>query len=279
LGEKFSEILFEGLVGESGRRIDDIVEKVEENIDKRYHIFFEGQVKTLKDKFWEAYSYYKGMYRESTMETLRHEFAHEVFHNWGLQGIELSKFERNEDALIKKKKEFLEAKDYKKKARLIRALIALKEGPLDMRAANSWLAEGVATYCETSTIGAENDRWLYIYQEMARKGPIYPLESLTYYKIGSFPGVASSAMLQMYAQSWAFVDFLMAEYPKEFMEYQRRMAEETAKENQDIEWLSEAIGKDIKTIEKELVEYMSRYEEVDDPYIRHFDKLLSIMRN
>ena len=87
LGEKFSEILFEAMVGESGRTIDDIVETVEKHVDKRYHIFIKGEAKRIKDKFWQAYSYFKGIFREATMSTLRHEFTHEVFHNWGLQNI------------------------------------------------------------------------------------------------------------------------------------------------------------------------------------------------
>jgi len=279
LGDRFSELLFEGLVGESGRTIDDIVERVEGHVDTRYHVFVEGQAQAIKDRFWEAYNYYKSIYRESTMNTLRHEFAHEIFNNYGLQGVILSKFQKDESALIKKKKEFLKEKDYKKKARLIRSLISVKDQPLDMRAANSWLAEGTATYCETSILGNQNDRWLFIYQDMKRKGPIFPLESLTYYKIGSFPGVAPFAMLQMYAQSWAFVHFLMNRYPKEFAQYQIRMAKETAEEDQDIRWLTEAIGKDIKTIEKEFIEYMDRFDEVEDPYVKSFDRLISIMQD
>jgi len=278
LGDKFSEILFEGMVGESGRDIDEIVDTIEGQVDKRYHIFIEGQAKKIKDKFWEAYTYYKGMFRDSTLSTLRHEFAHEVFHNWGLQSIGFSRFEGPDEELVKKKKEFLETKDYNKKAKLLRTLVMQKgeDIPLDMKASNSWLAEGIATYCETMEIGAKNYNWLFMYQEMSRKGPIYPLEFLMAYKIGSFPGVYPRAMLDLYAQSWAFASFLMEKYPKEFMDYQNKLIGKTAEESEDVEWLTHAVGKDLRTIESEFVEYMNTFKELEDPFLVHFDKLYNI---
>ena len=278
LGKRFSEILFEGVVGESGRTIDEVVDVVESDVGERYRIFIEGEAKVIKDKFWRAYSYYKDMFRESTMSTLRHEFAHEVFYNWGLQNIILSKVEKNKDELVAKKKEFLETKDYKKKAELVKTLMALraKEESLDMRAANSWLAEGIATYCETKPPGSQNDRWLFLYQEMVRKQTIYPLESLTVYKIGSFPGVCMEGMLYSYAQSWALVTFLMDRYPKEFMEYQNKMAQRTAKDWEDIAWLLSLLGKDIRTLEAEFAEYMKKFEKLEDPDVDQFMHLYNI---
>jgi hypothetical protein len=278
LGDRFSEILFQAMVGESGRAIDDVVDEVKEQVDERYHIFIEGQAKVIRDKFWKAYSYYKGMFGDSTLSTLRHEFTHEIFYNWGLQNIALSKPEKENEELIKKKKEFLETKDYKKKAELVRALMSLRsqEAPLDMRAANSWLAEGVATYCETNPPGKWNDRWLFVYQEMAKKQGVYPLEAFTVYKMGSFPGVSSEAMLNLYAQSWAFVTFLMEKYPKEFIDYQKKMAEKTAQDYEDINWLLQSLGKDLRTVDKEFTEYMNKFEKLEDPFVRHFEKLYNI---
>lgn len=276
LGEKFSEILFEGMVGESGRTIDDIVDRIEGQVDERYHIFVEGQAKRIKDKFWRAYSYYRGIFREATTETLRHEFTHELLHNWGLQNINLSKFEQDNTELVEKKKEILNAKDCKKKAELAKSLIGLRSEPLDMKAANSWLVEGLATYCETDPIGAQNDMWLFIYQEMVREGPIYPLESLMQYKMGSFPGVFPKAALHLYAQSWALVTFLMEKYPEQFMAYQEKMTQKLAEGYEDVEWLQEALGKDLKTLEQEFIEYMDTYEKLEDPYLSNLVKLHNI---
>lgn len=279
LGDKFSQFLFEAFVGETGKEIDEIAEKVGDRVGDRYQVFIDGQAKVIKDKFWEAYTYYKSIFREMTMNTLRHESCHEVFHNWGLQNIILSRQKDDKTRLIKKKKEFLETKDCKKKASLIRTLVSSRGEPLDMQAANSWLGEGTATYCATDPIGSRDDMWLFLYQDMARQGPIYPLESLTFYKMGSFPGVCSKAQLYLYAQSWAYFTFLMERYPKEFMAYQKRMAEEVAQEQEDIKWLAEALGKDLKVVEKEFVEFMNSYEEVDDPDVSHFEKMYSIFRD
>jgi hypothetical protein len=280
LGERFSQILFEGMVGECGRRMDGIVEAVERCVDKRYHIFIEGQAKEIKDKYWRGYSYYKGMFRDSTVSTLRHEFAHELFNNWGLQNIIISKPKVKKDALIRKKKEFLETKDYKKKAQLVQSLMTLRSGEaqLEVKAANSWLAEGMATYCETQIPGDNNKRWLFLYQKLAKEESVYPLESLTVYKMGSFPGVCSEAMLYLYAQSWAFVTFLMDEYPEEFMEYQDRMSEKIAQGYDDVGWLLECLGKDLRTIDREFMEYMSQFEELEDPFLVHFETLYNIFR-
>ncbi|MFC1631895.1 hypothetical protein ACFL2I_05020 [Candidatus Omnitrophota bacterium] len=276
LGEKFSEILFEAMVGESGRTIDDIVDRVEAQVDDRYHIFIEGQAKTIKDKFWDAYTYFKGIYREATMSTLRHEFTHGFFHNWGLQSIELSKVKAGQDELIKKKTGILGAEDLKEKAELIKSLVSLGREPVDVQAANSWLAEGLATYCETDSIGSQNDRWLFIYQEMVKEGPIYPLQSLIFHKMGSFPGVCPKAMLQLYAQSWAFVTFLMEKYPAQFLKYQQRLTQEVALDYQDAAWLPEALNKDLITVEQEFTEYMNTYEPVEDPFVSSFVKLNEI---
>ncbi len=62
------------------------------------------------------------------------------------------------------------------------------------------------------------------------------------------------------------------------MEYQKRMAKDLAQEHEDIDWLLEELGKDLRTIEKEFVEYMNTYEQVDDPYVSSFVKLYDIFR-
>ncbi|MFH0732918.1 MAG: hypothetical protein V2A72_08420 [Candidatus Omnitrophota bacterium] len=280
LGERFSGILLEAIAGQTGRKIDDIVDKVKAQVDERYHIFIEGQAKQINDKYWEVYNYYKDSFREATLSTLRHEFTHSIFHNWGLQSIELSKYEKDKEELIKRKKDYIDTDDSKKKTKLIDRLISMRgdDESLDVKAANSWLAEGIATYSETDPIGSQNDRWLFIYQEMARKNTVYPLEFLTVYKIGSFPGVYSSAMLDLYAQSWALVNFLMEKYPKEFIAYQERMSAQVAAGQEDVKWLSEAIGKDIRAIESEFTEYMKSFEELEDPLLKHIGRLQDIFK-
>jgi len=182
--------------------------------------------------------------------------------------------------LVEKKKDFLETKDCRKKAEILKNLVSQRGREhidFNIKAANSWLAEGIATYCETEEIGEQNDKWLFIYQQMSKDKPIYPLEFLMAYKIGSFPGVYSTAMIELYAQSWAFVSFLMDKYPKEFMDYQDLLAAEKPEKTEDVKWLEEALNKDIKVIEMEFKEYMDKFEQLEDPFSVHFDKIYNAM--
>ena len=68
-----------------------------------------------------------------------------------------------------------------------------------------------------------------------------------------------------YGQSWAFTHFLMNNYRDEFLEFQERMAREKPKENEDVEWLAEALGKDLREVEKEFLAYMDGFEEAEYP--------------
>ena len=277
LGDKISELLFEAIVGESGRTIDDIAERVQSQVNDEYKIFIEGQARQIKNRFWQAYHLYKEMYRQATMDTLRHEFTHEALHNWGLQTIALSQEEKNAAELVKLKKEFLETTDRKKKAQYIKGLISFHAGQREMKVANSWLVEGTATNFETEDPGGRNDRWLYLFQEMSRKNAVYPLEALAGHKMGSFPGVCSDAMLELYAQSWAFVNFLTARYPEEFMKYQGRILSNHQTGKESIPLLLEDLGgKNIKTVEQEFLAYMNGFEPVEDPVMENFMRMLNI---
>ncbi len=259
-----------------GKAVDDVVDRVETFVDKRYHVFVEGQAKSIKDKYWRYFEWYMGRLRRTTFAILRHEFSHELFSNWALVGVVISKIKEKEIPNVKKKKKFLETKDVKEKQKILRELITLRsEEPLpEIQAANSWLAEGLATYCETGpTIGSQNDERVYCFQEMLRDNAFFPLEQLTVYKIGSFPGMYHEAMLYAYSQSWALVKYFMDTYPDKFMKYILKISEKTPEGNEDIEWLIEAIGKDARTIEAELLEYMKKFPQIEDPYFEQFDEM------
>ena len=258
-----------------GKAIDNLAERVESVVDKRYHVFVEGQAKGIKDKFWRYFDWFMGRLRRTTFAILRHEFSHELFSNWELVAVVVSKLDEKGIPDLKKKKKFLETTDVKEKRRILRELITLKseEALPEMQAANSWLAEGLATYCETDPIGTQNDERIYGFQQMIKNNALFPLEQLTVYKIGSFPGVYHEAMLHAYSQSWALVMFLMDTYPGRFMQYIQKIAEQTPQENEDIEWLIEAIGKDARTIEAELIEYMKQFPQVEDPYMEQIDEM------
>ncbi len=281
LGDQFSKVIEEAVVGQSGKAIDQAANQVKQEVGSRYDAFVEGQAQDIKDKFGRAHSLIRDYFRNLTASTLKHESAHEIFHNWGLQSIIVSKLEKNQAALVEKKKEFLKSDDYHAKRKLIRELMSMRHRDeiSEINAANSWFVEGIAAYCETSSLGDPNEERLYTFQEMMRKNAVFPIEQLSVYKIGSFPGVYPDAMLNAYAQSWAFVTFLMHRYPEEFLNYLNRMSKETPKEHDDLAWLLQALGKDLKVLEAEFMEFMKQYLPLDDPDIKRMNLMRDVFES
>jgi len=281
-GEKMEELIFEAIVGRTGKAVKQSVDEIKKMVDQRYHIFIDGQVKEFKDRYWNAYSFYKDGLIQMTTTTLRHEFTHEVFHNWKLQSVIVSKVNINKEELAKKKREFLETDDYKKKETLLLEMLNLRKDEFekyDAEAANSWLVEGIATYCETDPIGGISEERLYRYEEMAKKNELNPIEFLAAFELGSFPGICQQAAINAYAQSWALVSFLMSKYPDQFMAYMKRMADESPSESEQLSWLLESLGMDLPRLEEEYKAYMSTYPAVEDPYVVQYTKWLKIWKD
>jgi hypothetical protein len=273
-GERMEKMVFDVMVGKSGKALDAIVGAIKSRVDSRYHIFIDGQVKELSDKYWEMYNIYKTELVDMTASTIRHEFAHEVFNNWALQSIVLSMPKIDKDKMAAKKKEFLDAKDYRKKEELLMGLMKMKKEEYrdtEIASAQSWLSEGIATYCATEPIGAVDENWLFIYQDASRKGEVNPIEFLTNFRVGSFPGLVHKAVLGSYAQSWALASFLMEKYPDQFMAYQARFASDRPKDGEEeLQWLLSSIGKDLPALEKEFALYMKAYPAVEDPDVKRY---------
>lgn len=279
-GERLEKLIFEIVASHTGRFNDALIDPAKKSIDQRYHVFIEGIGKEITDKIWEGYNVYKNELREMTFSTLRHELTHEIFHNWGFQSIVLSRPNKAlTQKISEKKKAFLETTDMAKKKELFRTLMKLQKKEYEgyeAEAAQSWLAEGIATYCETDPIGSVDESWLYGYQEMVRKNEVNPLEFLTNFKMGSFPGLCSKGMLNSYAESWAFTTFLMNKYPDQFMEYQRQMSElatkpaSAKKDGEEFALLLKALNKDLPTLEKEFKEYMASYAAAEEPSVKRF---------
>lgn len=280
LGDSFSAFLESALVGGVGKAMDQAADSVKSQVDKRYHVFVEGKADEVKNKFAGYHSYLRGIYREQTMETLRHEMVHELFHNWGLQTVIVSKIRDRHETEADKKKKFLEEADSSKKRELLLELAQLRKQDTDVQveASNSWFVEGLAAYMEPTPVGGVSKRWLYTFQEARRKGRLFPIEHLTVYKMGSFPGVASESQLFAYAQSWAFVHFLMSRYPENFMRYLDRISRETPEENEDILWLLESLGKELRPLEEEFLAYMEQFEELEDPMLEELDTMISMFQ-
>lgn len=282
-GERIEKIVSEVIVGRTGESIDTAVDKIKGRVDEKYHMRIDAASNEFKEKFWRVYNLYRSDLNERTLSTLRHEFAHEIFHNWGLQNIIFSKPKINKENLSKKKRDFLETKDYKEKEKLLMELIRLREAEtedIDMEASQSWLSEGIATYSGTDPIGSIDEGWLYRFQEMTRDNEINPIEFLTVFRMGSFPGLAPKGMLNAYAQSWAFTNFLMAKYREGFLNYQIKMADGEPKDDEEeLAWLLESLGTDLPTLEKEFREYMGTYKELENPYVKHYTKWIEIWRD
>jgi len=280
LGDKMSDFIFEAIVGKSTKEIDKWEDTVKGRVGSdRYDIVIEGIADDIKDKIWRYYSIVQGQLREMSLNTLRHEFTHELYSNWNLQNIMVSRKETGYDEdVIEAKRKFLETDNIEEKRKLLVELMGIRqeEAMPDLMAANSWLAEGVATYYETAEPGAMNKRWFYLFQQMVKKQSFFPLEHLMVYKIGSFPGVYPKAMLGAYAQSWAFVKFLNDKYHDEFIEYQERVSGQKMEGSDDVKWLIEALGKDLRALQAEFVNYMATFKKIEDPFIEDFEKIYMI---
>ena len=280
LGDKMSDFIFEAIVGKSTKAIEKWEDSVKGRVGSdRYDIVIEGIAGDIKDKIWRYYSIVRGQLREMSLNTLRHEFTHELYSNWNLQNIMVSRKEAGYDKdLIEKKRKFLETDNIEEKRKLLVELMGIRqeEAMPDLMAANSWLAEGAATYYETAEPGAMNKRWLYLFQQMIKKRSVFPLEHLMVYKIGSFPGVYPKAMLNAYAQSWAFVKFLNDNYRDEFIKYQDKVSGQKMEGSDDVKWLVEVLRKDLRALQTEFVSYMCTHKAIEDPFIEDFEKIYKI---
>ena len=269
--------------------VSDLYDKTADRIKDKYKntsadIVIEGMAKELKGKYWDWYAVHRQEYTDETLSTLRHELTHEVFHNWGLQDVVLSKSKMDKNKLAAKQKEIMEAieaKDKDKLEELFKEVVKLKKGEyedLELEAAQSWLGEGVATYCATEPPGRVDEQWLYLFQEAQRKNEVNPIEFLTSFKIGSFPGLCPKAQINSYAESWAFTNFLMAKYPDKFMAYQLVLSERAAdktgsgkmKDQEDLNLLLKTLNKDLPTVEEEFRIYMATYPKAEDPFVKRF---------
>ena len=280
MGDEVSDLLYEILLAKSREVIGEVEDVIKGQINKRYHIFLEGQAGYIKAKLVQIHNIIKNRLKVMTFTILKHEFTHELFHSWGLQTVITSKTKLSPIELSKKKGKYMKTKNIENKRKLLMGLLNQNRDTgeaMEAEAANSWLVEGTATYSETDPIGSISDNWLYVFQEARKNGMIVPLEQLTVYKLGSFPGVASAPKYYAYAQSWAFTFFLMRNYQDEFMKYIEKMVDQKASGVQDITWLLEALGKDLREIENEFLEYMDQFEELESPEMKYFSLVYDVV--
>ncbi len=259
MGDQFSGYITEAVAGVQ-KFADSMSQTAEKSKNASYALRVQGLSQEIKERVERALSYIRSIFSDIAVVTLRHEITHGVFNNFGLQSVDLSKssVDAKNEAPSEDKKQFimslLEARSQKAKAE-------------NIVASNSWFVEGTAEYASTTAAGLPNDERLYLLKETKAKNELWPLSQLTVFKMGSFPGICSEAMLSGYAQSWGFVGFLMKNYHAPFLKYLKRISSEKSGQSDDYNWLLEALGKDAKTIEKEWSDYIDTLPKAEDPLL------------
>jgi hypothetical protein len=277
-GDRIETMTFRMLTNVTGA-VDKSTEAWKKRVDpeRRYDEVIDGWAKEFKDRFWKMFNMYKRYGNDTTKEVLRHELTHEIFHNWGLQSVIISRPKVDKNKLVEKKKEFIETGDWKKKKQLLDQIMKIeKSDEIDATVANSWLAEGLATYCETDPIGSVNNGLLYSYQDAAAKNKLNPIEFLTNFEKGSFVGITNEAKYNSYAQSWILTNFLMAKYPLQFIDYQKKMAASKTSGQDSLEMLLKSLNMSLPQLEKELAEYAKTYPKAEDPFVKRYMEHYSI---
>jgi len=122
-----------------------------------------------------------------------------------------------------------------------------------------WLVEGLATYCETPTLGGRNQMREFDLREMVQQGKPIPLSQfLQVHSESDFIRQGETA----YAQAWSFVYFLMKEHREAFFRFLERTNRQThslfVPGDRPIRWLEEELGKDLPEIEQEWRTFIQR---------------------
>jgi len=250
-------------------------------VDSRYHVFIEGQASEIMQKIERLYSTVHAHYGAITEHTLRHELVHALCHNWGLQSIVLSKMREDQLEVAKKKREYLQSNNLEQKRKLLSELWdADQRRAVEMSSSNSWVVEGVAEYLSTSPLGGVLPERLYEFQQAVQDKQVLPLEFLNAFKMGSFPGVdTKKAVFYAYAESWAWVQFLMQRYPQAFLAFLEQQAHGSADGVNELDWLIRATGKGLRPLEEEFRTYMSQLPPQEDPRLIPRNAVLDLIRD
>jgi len=282
LGDQFSGLVGLCFLGRVRSQVHGAVDQVKGQVDARHAETIEGWGREITTKFERAHALLRQSYGDITTDTLRHELTHALFHAWGLQTVALSTMETSSDAeqaRIAKKREFLQSDDLEKKRQLLTELLTQERSePLpQMKAANSWFVEGLAAFMEPSPVGAVSREWLSTVQAAAGDGQLLPLEFLNAFRMGSFPRMADKAKGYAYGQSWALVHFLMSRHREGFLRYIDRMVLDTpADQDEEMAWLLEAVGRELRPLEAEFTDYLASFPPEDPFWLKRKQILLDL---
>ncbi len=253
--------------------LNQMSDSLKNQYGKQYEAQIDGAFQQAKARVDNYTDFVIGVLMNETLRVLRHEFVHSFFHSFNAQSIILSKIKKSDQDLVNKKRDLLASDDPAKKTELLKEILKMQTKrekqleKIDTNADNSWFVEGVAEYAATYPVGGELEDRLYDVKEAEKKGELLPLEHLTVYKSGSFVGVEHDSKLSAYAQSWSLVHFLMKKYPQSFLRYLDRMAREKPGQGDDLKWLLEATGKDLRVLEGEWHAHIAEMSSPKDPEI------------
>jgi hypothetical protein len=125
--------------------------------------------------------------------------------------------------------------------------------PLEVYA-GGWLIEGMAVYCETDPIGRIHEEKLMLLRYELEKGEPMPLEYLINFARGKgFHKLDPIYANVAYANSWAFIYFLMKDYREPFFNFLKEMRVQGPAYNEYLErdLLEKHLGKGIKAVDEE----------------------------
>ncbi len=118
-----------------------------------------------------------------------------------------------------------------------------------------WLVEGLAVYCETKPIGDIHHDRLMELRFAIERDELMPLEYLINFGRGTdFHKMDPLYAYLAYAESWAFIYFLMQDqYRDRFLNYVRDLSKQGPEFNapKDRELLEKHLGKSVKEVEQE----------------------------
>lgn len=279
VGERFSELLEQAYLGQFREARDAVSSQIK---GSRYELFVEGQISEFLQKLEQAHAIVRQLFQRLSIEILRHELTHALFHNWRLQTITLSQLPVPDPSETEQKRRFLETQGVEEKRKLLDELLAqrsLRGGP-EVQATNAWFVEGLAGFMESSPVGAVNHQRLADLQEALRTRHLIPLEFLHTFRLGSFSGMTTESQLYAYAQSWAFCHFLLARHRAAFLSYLGRIASASSLpaegEDRTLPWLLEALGLQPQALEEEFSQYVAQLPHEDPFWLRQMQIFLDL---
>jgi len=199
-----------------GQAITELDNMVTTNSAGRWATF--DYVEKLRHAYEKEQTRLEDKARQMTIETLRHEGAHQLLHAFGVDSTETYR--------------------------------------------GAWFSEGLAEYLAPENVDTLNvGRLMHLRVEQEQGFHLMPLQHLLSFPSGSgiHKDIDPNYTLLGYAESWAFVYFLMENYKESFFTYIKdlKLQDTNFNAEKDIALLETHIGKPLSEIESTFENYIS----------------------